>query len=65
VLTVAATGRDSADARENRDETTEEAPFAADRIARRFGGTVRATRPGQTSWRWELELPRSRTPESE
>ncbi|HEX5031258.1 MAG TPA: histidine kinase dimerization/phospho-acceptor domain-containing protein [Candidatus Eisenbacteria bacterium] len=65
VLVVAATARDGADALENRDETTEEAPFAADRIARRFGGTVRATRPGQTSWRWELELPRPRTPESE
>jgi signal transduction histidine kinase len=65
VFTVAATGRDGADARENPDETTDEAPFAADQIARRFGGTVRATRPGQTSWRWELELPRPRTPESE
>jgi len=65
VFTVAATGRDGAEARENPDETTEEAPFAADRIARRFGGAVRTTRPGQTSWRWELELPRPRTPESE
>jgi hypothetical protein len=65
VFTVAATARGDADTRENRDENTEEAPFAADRIARRLGGAVRATRPGQTTWRWELELPRPRTPESE
>ncbi|HKO21540.1 MAG TPA: histidine kinase dimerization/phospho-acceptor domain-containing protein [Candidatus Eisenbacteria bacterium] len=65
VFGVTAMGRNGVDARENTEEHTEEAPFAADRIARRLGGTLRATRPGERSWRWELELPRPRTPESD
>jgi hypothetical protein len=65
VLAVAATAKNGSGARDDRDEPTPGAPFAADRIARRLGGAVRATKSGETSWRWELELPRPRTPESD
>ena len=65
VLAVAATAKNGSDARDDRDESTAGAPFAADQIARHLGGAVRVTRSGDTSWRWELELPRPRTPESD
>lgn len=65
VFAVTASARDGVDAREKTEEPTEEAPFAADRIAQGLGGTLRATRTGDASWRWELELPRPRTPESD
>ena len=65
VLGVTAVPRDPADANKRNDERTEEAPFAADRIARLLGGAARVRRTGDSLWHGELELPRSRTPESD
>ena len=61
VLAVAAS---PSDAGTGRDASTEDAPYAADQIARRLGGAVRVRRAGE-AWCWELELPRPRTPESD
>jgi signal transduction histidine kinase len=64
VLFVAASPKDRTESREGSDVATEEAPFAADAIARRHGGAIHA-RSADGVRRWELELPRPRTLESD